>query len=41
LRDWILHDYTPEDFKAWLDARGLGGAFRGIHAVHEITTGDA
>jgi protein tyrosine/serine phosphatase len=41
LRDWILRDYTPEDFKAWLASRGLGGAFRGIHAVHEITTGDA
>ncbi|HEX3654129.1 MAG TPA: hypothetical protein VHU18_15010 [Rhizomicrobium sp.] len=40
LRDWIAQDYAPENLKAWLEARGLGGGFRGIHAVQEAK-GDA
>ncbi len=34
LREWITQDYEPEDFKAWLESRGLGGAFRGTHTAH-------
>jgi protein tyrosine/serine phosphatase len=40
LRDWIAQDYTPEAFKAWLQARGLGGAFRGMHIVRETAKND-
>ncbi|HEY4115715.1 MAG TPA: hypothetical protein VGM17_16790 [Rhizomicrobium sp.] len=31
LREWMERDYSPEQFKIWLEARGLGGAFRGIY----------
>lgn len=31
LIDWIAADYTAEALKAWLEARGLGGAFRGLY----------
>lgn len=41
LRDWIAHEYAPEDFKAWLEARGLGTAFRGIHMARETAAHDA
>src|SRR4051794_2957615 len=41
LRDWISQDYTPEDFKTWLESRGLGDAFRGIRVAGETTRGDA
>jgi hypothetical protein len=40
LRDWITQDYTSEGFKAWLQARGLGSAFRGIHIVQETAKSD-
>jgi hypothetical protein len=30
LRAWIVEEYRPELFKAWLEARGLGDAFRTI-----------
>jgi hypothetical protein len=41
LRDWIARAYTPEDFRAWLELRGLGDAFRGIHATREAAVPDA
>jgi len=28
---WVASDYTPERLKAWLEARGLGGSFRGLY----------
>lgn len=31
LREWIATRYTPEEFKAWLEAHGLGDAFRGLY----------
>jgi hypothetical protein len=31
LAEWIASDYTPQSLKAWLEARGLGGAFRGLY----------
>lgn len=31
IRDWIRTRYEPERFKAWLEACGLGDAFRGLH----------
>ncbi len=31
LGDWIAGDYVPERFKAWLEARGMGDAFRGLY----------
>jgi hypothetical protein len=31
LRDWIAAEYDPAQFKAWLEAGGLGGTFRGIY----------
>ncbi len=31
LRDWIDASYSQEDFKAWLESRGEGGAFRGLY----------
>jgi len=41
LRDWIARTYTPEDFRAWLESRGLGDAFSGIHATPEAAIPDA
>jgi hypothetical protein len=34
LQEWIAMHYTPEQFKAWLEARGLGDAFRGLYEAH-------
>ena len=31
LRAWIAERYTPEDLKAWLEARGEGASFRKIY----------
>jgi len=31
LRQWIERDYTPEGFKAWLEARGEPDSFRGLY----------
>jgi hypothetical protein len=31
LAQWIAEDYTPETLKAWLEANGLGGSFRGLY----------
>ena len=31
LREWIAAEYEPEKFKAWLEACGLGDAFRGLY----------
>ena len=31
LEEWIGRDYTPERFKAWLEARAMGDAFRGLY----------
>ena len=28
---WIAEGYTPEALKAWLEARGMGAAFRGLY----------
>lgn len=28
---WIAQSYTPENLKAWLEAKGLHGAFRGLY----------
>lgn len=28
---WIADSYTPEALKQWLEARGLGGGFRGLY----------
>jgi hypothetical protein len=36
LRDWIAREYTPEEFKNWLEARGLGDAFRGLCETQAI-----
>ena len=33
LRDLIACDYSPESFKAWLEARGLGDSFRGLYKI--------
>jgi hypothetical protein len=41
LREWIAQDYAPEQLKTWLESRGLGDAFRGIHTVHGSVTRDA
>ncbi len=30
LADWVRHRYDPQDFARWLQARGLGDAFKGI-----------
>jgi hypothetical protein len=30
MRNWIASSYTPEDFKAWLEVRGLSESFRGV-----------
>lgn len=30
LRAWIEHDYVPEQFMAWLDARGAPDSFRNL-----------
>lgn len=31
LRSWIADAYVPEDFKAWLEARGEAASFRGLY----------
>ncbi|MGD0867776.1 MAG: hypothetical protein ABSA49_19745 [Rhizomicrobium sp.] len=31
LAEWLGRDYTPERFKAWLEARGMGDSFRGLY----------
>jgi hypothetical protein len=31
LADWAAQAYDPERFKNWLDARGMGGSFRGLY----------
>jgi hypothetical protein len=31
LRAWIADAYVPENFKAWLEARGDGASFRGLY----------
>jgi hypothetical protein len=31
LRAWIAQGYTPERFKAWLEARGEGDSFHGLY----------
>lgn len=31
IHDWIQTEYEPEHFKIWLEARGLGDGFRGLH----------
>jgi hypothetical protein len=31
LREWIATRYTAEEFKNWMEARGLGSAFRGLY----------
>jgi len=43
LRDWLASVYEPEQFKAWLEARGLGDAFRGLYEPPKsrVMTGDA
>jgi len=33
LRQWIAQGYTPEEFKAWLEARGLADSFRGLYST--------
>jgi len=30
LREWIAAAYAPEQFRSWLQTRGLGDAFRGV-----------
>ncbi|HUJ45586.1 MAG TPA: hypothetical protein VLV55_00535 [Rhizomicrobium sp.] len=36
LREWIATTYSPEDFSAWLDARGLGSTFKGLQGPPRI-----
>jgi len=31
LGEWIAQSYTPEALKTWLEARGMGSAFRGLY----------
>jgi hypothetical protein len=31
VREWIAARYTPQEFKNWLEAHGLGNAFRGLY----------
>jgi hypothetical protein len=31
LSEWIATRYAPEEFKTWLEAHGLGNAFRGLY----------
>jgi hypothetical protein len=31
LAQWVAEDYTPEALKAWLEANGLAGSFRGLY----------
>jgi hypothetical protein len=33
LRRWIEDDYTPEDFKAWLDAHGMKDVYRTLYTA--------
>jgi hypothetical protein len=32
-REWIEAQYSPDDLKAWLEARGDGASFRGIYGA--------
>jgi protein tyrosine/serine phosphatase len=41
LRDWISQGYMPEEFRKWLETRGLADAFRGIHVARESLSRDA
>jgi hypothetical protein len=41
LRQWIAASYSPEDFKAWLEAHGQGQSFRGIQQPRARATGNA
>lgn len=36
LRDWIGNEYSPTEFGAWLDRRGLGDAFKGLQQPPRI-----
>ena len=40
LREWIAAHYAPEQFKNWLEGRGLGDVFRGLYEVR-ATAADA
>lgn len=40
LREWIATGYRPEELKRWLEANGLGDAFRGLYAPAPATTRD-
>jgi hypothetical protein len=31
IAEWVAGDYTPEQFKMWLVAHGLGDGFRGLY----------
>ena len=31
LGEWVKNDYSPERFKSWLEARGMGHTFRGLY----------
>lgn len=31
LREWMAGEYAPEQFKVWLEERGLGDTFRGLY----------
>ena len=31
LRSWVAEAYVPENFKAWLEARGEGASFHGLY----------
>ena len=33
LAEWIAREYTPEKFKIWLDARGMGDFYEKIFTV--------
>ena len=33
LRNWLVEEYRPEHFKTWLEARGMGDAFRTIQQL--------
>ncbi len=33
VQEWIATEYQPEQFKSWLEARGLGDSFRGLYGA--------
>lgn len=33
LQEWVARRYAPEEFKFWLEARGLGQSFRGLYGT--------